>query len=126
MSNSNSGNNGNGGKDYINDPDFIADLAVAQLSFMVANTVAVVSATVVDRHGHESLEVQRTHYERGVRRIVRNMVEEMGVLAGDDAAMDRLVAMGHKIAEERALADEGLAPGGAAPGGVAPGEGVAP
>ncbi|OCB03100.1 hypothetical protein BBC27_09635 [Acidithiobacillus ferrivorans] len=98
--------NNSSSKDYINDPDFIADLAVAQLSFMVANIVAVVSATVVDHHGHESVEVQRMHYDQGVRRIVRNMVAEMSVLAGDDAAMDRLVAMGHKIAEERALADE--------------------
>ena len=93
-------------KDYINDPDFISDLAVAQLSFMVANVVTVVSATVVDRHGHEPVEVQRMRYEQGVRRIVRNMVAEMGVLAGDDDAMDRMVAMGYKIAEERALADE--------------------
>ena len=93
-------------KDYINDPDFISDLAVAQLSFMVANVVTVVSATVVDRHGHEPVEVQRMHYEQGVRRIVRNMVAKMGVFAGDDDAMDRMVAMGHKIAEERALADE--------------------
>ncbi len=92
-------------KDYINDPDFIADLAVAQLSFMVANTVAVVSAAVDDRHGHEPIEAQRIHYEQGVRRIVRNMVAEMSVFAGDDAAMDRVVAMGQKIAEDRALAD---------------------
>ena len=106
---SNQGNNH--GKDYINDPDFISDLAVAQLSFMVANTVAVVSATVLDRHGHEPVDVQRMHYEQGVRRIVRNMVAEMGALAADDAAMDRMVAMGHKIAEDRALADEGVAPG---------------
>ncbi len=97
-------------KDYINDPDFIADLAVAQLSFMVANIVAVVSAAVDERHGHESIDVQRVHYEQGVRRIVRNMVAEMGVFAGDDASMDRVVAMGHKIAEERALADEEVAP----------------
>ena len=93
-------------KDYINDPDFISDLAVAQLSFMVANVVTVVSATVVDRHGHESVEVQRMHYEQGVRRIVRNMVAEMSALAVDDDAMDRMVAMGYKIAEERALANE--------------------
>jgi protein-disulfide isomerase-like protein with CxxC motif len=92
-------------KDYINDPDFISDLAVAQLSFMVANTVAVVAAAVDERHGHETIEAQRIHYEKGVRRIVRNMVAEMSVLAGDDAAMDRVVAMGQKIAEERALAD---------------------
>ena len=96
----------NSSKDYINDPDFISDLAVAQLSFMVANVVTVVSATVVERHGHEPVEVQRMHYEQGVRRIVRNMVAEMSVFAGDDDAMDRMVAMGHKIAEERALADE--------------------
>lgn len=102
--------NSNGSKDYINDPDFIADLAVAQLSFMVANIGAVVSATVVDRHGHESIDVQRRHYEQGVRRIIRNMVAEMGAFAEDDDAMDRLVAMGHKIAEERALADEEVAP----------------
>lgn len=95
-----------GSKDYINDPDFIADLAVAQLSFMVANIVAVVSATVDERHGHEPIEAQRTHYEQGVRRIVRNMVTKMDEFAGDDDAMDRMVAMGHKIAEERALADE--------------------
>ena len=95
-------------KDYINDPDFIADLSVAQLSFMVANIVAVVSATVVDRYGDQPVEVQRHHYEQGVRRIVRNMVDEMNVIAGDDDAMDRIVAMGHKIAEERALADEGV------------------
>lgn len=97
-------------KDYINDPDFIADLAVTQLSFMVANIVAVVSATVDDRHGHESIDVQRMHYEQDIRRIVRNMVAEMGVFARDDASMDRLVAMGHKIAEERALANEGVVP----------------
>ena len=96
----------NSSKDYINDPDFIADLAVAQLSFMVASTVAVVSATVVDRHGHESVEVQRMHYEQGVRRIVRNMVAEMSAIADDDDNMERIVAMGYKIAEERALADE--------------------
>ena len=93
-------------KDYINDPDFISDLAVAQLSFMVANVVTVVSATVVDRHGHESVEVQRMHYEQGVRRIVRNMVAEMSAIADDDDNMERIVAMGYKIAEERALADE--------------------
>ncbi|MBU2720566.1 hypothetical protein HF563_14595 [Acidithiobacillus ferridurans] len=95
-------------KDYINDPDFIADLAVAQLSFMVANIVTVVSATVVDRYGDQSVEVQRHHYEQGVRRIVRNMVAEMSAIADGDDAMDRIVAMGHKIAEERALADEGV------------------
>ena len=119
MSSSNSSNSSNSSKDYINDPDFIADLAVAQLSFMVANIVTVVSATVVDRHGHEPVEVQRMRYDQGVRRIVRNMVAEMSVFAGDDAAMDRIVAMGTKIAEERALADEGVAPGEE----VAPGNG---
>ncbi|MBU2855925.1 hypothetical protein HF289_03235 [Acidithiobacillus ferrooxidans] len=95
-------------KDYINDPDFITDLSVAQLSFMVANIVAVVSATVVDCYCDQPVEVQRHHYEQGVRRIVRNMVAEMDAIADQDDAMDRIVAMGHKIAEERALADEGV------------------
>ena len=92
-------------KDYINDPDFIADLAVAQISFLVANTAAVVGAAVAQRHGQESLEAQRERYDLGIRQLVSNIVAEMSVLAEDEDALTRIVAMGHQIAEERAAAD---------------------
>lgn len=92
-------------KDYINDPDFIADLAVAQISFLVANTAAVVGSAVAQRHGQESLEVQRERYNLGIRQIVRNIVGEMSLVSANEDAMTRMVAMGHQIAEERAAAD---------------------
>lgn len=81
--------------------DLIHDIAVAQASFLLANLAPVVSANI-DRS--LPIEAQRDKYYADLPELTGKIIAVMSDLAADQSAMERILAMGLKIAEDRAMA----------------------
>jgi hypothetical protein len=81
--------------------NLIHDLAVAQVSFLLANLAPAVSASI-DRS--MPIEAQRNQYYSDLTAMTDKVIDVMGDLAADQSAMENILAMGLKIAEERAMA----------------------
>ncbi|WP_428946885.1 hypothetical protein ACQUQQ_08720 [Acidithiobacillus ferrooxidans] len=81
--------------------NFIHDVAVAQASFLLANLAPAVSASI-DRS--LSIEAQRDRYYADLPELTGKVISIMNDLAADGQAMENILAMGLKIAEERAMA----------------------
>lgn len=84
--------------------ELIHDLAVAQASFLLASLAPVVSASI--DHSRPILE-QRDRYYADLPGLTSKVIGVMGELAADEQAMKNILAMGLKIAEERAMAEVG-------------------
>ncbi|MDA8153636.1 MAG: hypothetical protein M0003_13180 [Acidithiobacillus sp.] len=81
--------------------DLIHDLAVAQASFLLANLAPAVSASI-DRS--LPIEAQRDQYYADLPGLTGRVIGVMNDLAADEQAMEDIMGMGLKIAEERAMA----------------------
>lgn len=81
--------------------ELIHDLAVAQASFLLANLAPVIAASI-DRS--LPLKAQRDRYYADLPELTGKVISIMNDLAADEQAMENILAMGLKIAEERAMA----------------------
>ncbi|EGQ60417.1 hypothetical protein GGI1_00300 [Acidithiobacillus sp. GGI-221] len=81
--------------------NLIHDLAVAQASFLLANLSPAVSASI-DRS--LPIEAQRDRYHADLPELAGKVIGAMNDIAADEQAMENILAMGLKIAEERAMA----------------------
>ena len=82
--------------------NLIHDLAVAQASFLLANLAPAVSASI-DRS--LPIAAQRDQYYADLPELTGRVIGVMNDLAADEQAMENIMGMGLKIAEERAMAE---------------------
>ncbi|MBU2859056.1 hypothetical protein HF290_01040 [Acidithiobacillus ferrooxidans] len=81
--------------------NLIHDLAVAQASFLLANLAPAVSSNI-DRG--VPIETQRDQYHSDLTAMTGKVIGVMSDLVVNEQAMEHILAMGLKIAEERAMA----------------------